>query len=235
MCPRFTSNALRLGLAIGVAVAISPATARAAAARITAVDLAALMAKSLAGVQSFQVVNDSRSTHATASPGGVMKLHMVMVFVRQGKALTVSVQSTTDGKQATLVYTGTRVCVQQGAHAAWNCNLPVSYAKGFQANMDPIQAMKDSGARMTGIAALGAKTIQGQSCDGYSFTTTLESVKYQGHGSIWFSSASGRLVEVTSVGSMALTSGSAAIVTTGTVVYSRWNDPSLKIAAVPGS
>lgn len=235
MSPRFTSNALRLGLAIGVAVAISPATARAASARITAADLAALMAKSLVGVQSFQVVNDSRSTHATASPGGVMKLHMVMVFVRQGKALTLSVQSTTDGKQSTMVYTGTRICVQQDAHAAWNCNLPVSYAKGFQANMDPIQAMKDSGTRMTGIAALGAKTIQGQSCDGYSFTSTLQSVKYQGHGSIWFSAATGRLVEVTSVGSMALTSGSAAMVTTGTVVYSRWNDPSLKLAAVPTS
>lgn len=235
MSPRFTSTALRLGLAIGVAVAISPATAGASSARITAGDLAALMAKSLAGVQSFQVVNDSRSTHATASPGGVMKLHMVMVFVRQGKALTLSVQSTTDGKQSTMVYTGTRLCVQRGAHATWNCNLPVSYAKGFQANMDPIQAMKDSGTKMTAIAALGAKIILGQSCDGYSFTSTLQSIKYQGHGSIWFSSSTGRLVEVTSVGSMALSSGSAAMVTTGTVVYSRWNDPSLKIAAIPAS
>ena len=235
MSPRFTSNALRFGLAIGVAIAVVPATARASAARITAADLAALMAKSLAGVQSFQVVNDSRSTHATGSPGGVMKLHMVMVFVRQGKAITLSVQSNTDGRQSTMVYTGTRLCVQQDAHATWNCNLPVSYAKGFQANMDPIEAMKDSGARMTGISALGAKTIQGQSCDGYSFTSTLQSIHYQGHGSIWFSSATGRLVEVTSVGSMVLTAGSAAMVTTGTVVYSRWNDPSLKLAAGPAS
>ena len=235
MRPRFTNSVLRSGLAIGIAVAIAPATAHASAARITSGDLAALMAKSLAGVQSFHVVNDSRSTHATVSPGGVMKLHMVMVFVRQGKTLTLSVQSTTDGKQSTMVYTGTRLCVQQDAHAAWNCNLPVSYAKGFQANMDPIQAMKDSGTRMTGIAALGAKTMQGQSCDGYSFTSTLQSIHYQGHGSIWFSSATGRLVEVTSVGSMALTAGSAAMVTTGTVVYSRWNDPTLKLAAIPAS
>ena len=235
MSPRHTNNFLRFGLAIGIAVAIAPATTHASAARITRGDLAAMMAKSMAGVQSFQVVNDSRSTHATASPGGVMKLRMVMVFVWQGKVLTLSVQSTTDGKQSTMVYNGTRLCVQQDARATWNCNLPVSYAKAFQANMDPIQAMKDSGTSMTGIAALGAKTIQGQSCDGYSFTSTLQAIHYTGHGSIWFSSATGRLVEVTSVGSMTLTAGGAAMVTTGTVVYSRWNDPSLKLAVGPAS
>jgi len=235
MSPRFTNCALRFSLAIGIVLAISPSPTQASAARMTSANLGALMAKSLVGMRSVQVVNDSISTHAATSPGGVMKLHMVMVFVRQAKGFTMSMQSIVNGKQVAFVYTGTHACVRQDLHGAWNCNLPFSYVKGYLANMDPVQAMKDSGTIIAGIAAVGAKTIQGQACNGYSFTTTLSSVHYHGRGVIWFSSSTGRLVEATSVGSMTVVAGSAAMMTTGTVVHSRWNDPTLKLPAVPVS
>jgi hypothetical protein len=229
---RFKTLAMRFGLLLGAAVLALPAQTHAAPAQITGNDLGALVTKSLAGVHSFQVVLDSISTHASASPGGVMKSHMVIVYLHQGNHFAMSMQSTNDGKWTAVVYTGTRVCMQRSEHGSWNCNVPLSYAKGYLANLDPVKAMKESGMTMTAVSSAGTKTIQGQSCTGYTYSESMQSIHYTGHGTLWFSSATGRVVEGTAVGSLQAVPGSAAMVTTSTEVYSRWNDPSLKLPAV---
>jgi hypothetical protein len=147
----------------------------------------------------------------------------------------MSMQMTVDGKYSAEVYTGTHVCLKRTAAAAWNCTLPPSYATAIMANMDPVKGFKAAGIVMTSIASAGTKTIQGQPCAGYRYVISLSSIHLTGRGTIWFSSANGRVVQVDGVSTAALVAGSPPLVTTSTGIYSRWDDSSLRLPAVPTS
>jgi hypothetical protein len=226
---------LQIGLAIGAASMSVPALTPTATASASGIDLGAVMGKALAHAQSFEVVTDSTSTHASASPGGVMKMHITEIFIHRGSSFALSMQTMIDGKVNDVVYTGKHVCVKQGATGAWNCHLPLSYAKGYLDNMDPVKALKASGATMTGVASVGTRTIAGQQCTGYRYATSLASIHYQGTGTLWFSLATGRVVQGTSSGTTTIVPGNPPMVISGTSTFSRWNDPSLNLPTVPVS
>lgn len=227
--------AVRLGLAIGAASLFVSAPAPAATTRAAGIDLGALMGKALAHAERFEVVSDSSSTHAAGSPGGVMKIRITEIFIRRGSGYAMSMQVKTDGKVSALVYTGKHLCAKQSAAAAWNCTLPLSYVQGYLANMDPVKALKASGAIVTGVAAVGSRIIAGQACAGYRFADSLASIHYNGTGTIWFSLATGRVVRADSSGAATLVAGKPPMVTVGSTSYSHWNDPSLSLPTVPVS
>ena len=88
---------------------------------------------------------------------------------------------------------------------------------------------------MKDIVAAGAKTVQRQPCFGYNFTSATAALHLTAHGTLWFSAATRRVVEMTEVGLMRITAGSRPMATSSTTVYSRWNDPTIKLPAVPAS
>ena len=232
---QYTHVATRIGLACAAAAMLFPTQAPASAAHAAAIDLSALMARALGKVHSFRVVSDSRSTGAMTSPGGVMKMHMEEIFVRRGAGFTMSMQVTTDGQFHAMVYTGTHLCVKKTAAAAWDCTLSAAYVKMYTVGLDPVKAFEASGVVMTSVASAGTKTLQGQSCDGYRYAMALQSINLTGHGTIWFSSADGRVVQIDGVSTTKLTAASLPLVSTSTSTFSRWDDPSLRLPTVPAS
>jgi hypothetical protein len=225
---------LRIGLAIGAASMIVPALTPAATAGASGIDLGALMVKALANARSFEIVSDSTTTHASASPG-VMKMRITEIFIHRGSGYALSIHTTIDGRVNDAVYTGKHVCVKSGATAAWNCNVPPSYVQGYLANMDPVKALKASGATITGVAPAGTRTVAGQQCTGYRYATSTASIHYKGTGTLWFSLATGRVVQGTSSGTATIIAGNPPMAISATVTFSHWNDPSLSIPTVPAS
>jgi len=216
-----------------VAAAIVPARSQAAPARTTVADIGRMIARSLVNVSSFQVVFDSSST-TPGSAGTASKAHFSEYFVRRGAGFSMYATFTAGGQTATMVDTGKHVCQRRGNNGTWNCNFPTSLATSFFANIDVEKAYKQSGTVLRDITSAGTKTIQGQSCAGYNFTATTNAIKFTAHGTYWFSTATGRVVEIAEVGSLVV-AGSRASTSRSTVVYSRWNDPTIKIPAVPAS
>jgi hypothetical protein len=230
---------VRIGLLLGAAAMLFPAQILAqtptATAHASGIDLGALMTNALGKMHSFKSVSDSITTHAPSSPGGVMKMHVEEIFVRHDTGFAMSMQMTIDGKYSAEVFTGTHVCLKRSAAAAWNCSTPPSMAQSSMANLDPAKAFKASGIVMTSAVSLGTKNIQGQPCAGYKYDMSVPAIHMTGHGTIWFSSADGRPVQVDGVSTTALVAGSPPMVTTSTGNYSRWNDASLRIPQVPAS
>lgn len=229
----FTRVALRLGLAIGAAIMLFPSQTPASSA--SGIDLNALLGKALANARSFKVVSDSTTSTAPKSPRGVMKMHSERIYVRRGTGFAMSVYTTTDSQLSAMVFTGTHVCIKRTASAPWDCSVPASVVKAYVTNMDPLKAFKEAGVVMNSVSSAGTKTVQGQPCSGYNYVASLQSIHYKGHGTVWFSLATGRLVMVDGVGTAALVAGSPLMVLSSTAIYSRWNDPSLNIPAVPAS
>ena len=181
------------------------------------------------------MVTDSITKPAPTSPGGVMKMHVEEIFIHRGSGYVLSMQMMIDGKFSSEVYTGTHVCLKHTAAEAWNCTYPPSYAKLSLASMDPVKVFKASGIVTTSRGAAGTKSIKGQSCTGYRFAMSMSSIHLTGYGTIWFSSDNGRVVQLDETSTVALVAGSPPMVTTGTSSYSRWDDASLRIPAVPVS
>ncbi len=221
----------RLGVMLAVAVLLSPSLAHAAPARVTLTDLGRMIVKSLAGASSFQVMLDTSSGAGASSS----RQHITEYFVRRGNGFVVYAQLTMNGKTSTMVDTGKHLCMRPSTTSAWNCTYPTSLATRFLSSTDIANTLKSSGTSMQNITDAGAKTVQGQSCLGYNFTAISKLIHFTGHGVYWFSTATGRIVEMTEVGSIAVTAGTRGVVSTTTVVYSRWNDPSIKLPAVPAS
>jgi hypothetical protein len=222
-----------LAVVLVVGAAILPSTAHAAPARTSVDDIGRMIAKSLTNVSSFQVVFDSGS--GTGAAAAASKERITEYFVRHGAGFSMYAVFKGHGQTMTMVDTGKHLCQRRGDSGAWNCNFPTSLALSYFSNLDIVKAYKSSGTVLRDITASGTKTIQGQSCQGYNFTATTSLIHFTAHGTYWFSSASGRIVELTEVGSIVVSNASAPIVSTSTVVYSRWNDPSIKIPTVPAS
>lgn len=103
------------------------------------------------------------------------------------------------------------------------------------ANIDPAKAFKASGVVTTSVGSAGTKSVQGQLCSGYQYAMSLPSIHLSGHGTMWFSSANGRVVQMDGISTVALVAGSPPMVTTATETFSRWDDASLRLPAVPVS
>jgi hypothetical protein len=232
---QFTQVVLCIGLALGAATMVTPAQGPAASAHASGIDLGALMTKALDNVHSFMVVTDSTTKPAPASPGGVMKMHIAQIFIRRGSGFVMSRQTTTDGKFTAEVFTGTHVCLKKSATAAWDCTLPLAYAKAMMVNFDPVKAYKAAGIVMTNMGSVGTRSIKGQSCTGYRFAMSMSSIDLTGHGTMWFSTANGRVVQIDDTSTVVLVAGSAPMVIAGTSSYRRWDDTSLRLPAVPAS
>jgi len=157
----------------------------------------------------------------------------VLTIVRQGNTLEAYVVGTdrqTDGKTTTseTVIGAKHTCTRANGRGAWNCTLP---------NMG---GLLNSTTSFTPVASktnhytwspAGTRTVHGQACAGFNETATTPTL--QSHGTIWFSLAGKLPVLATEHGThfnKAYPSYSSKDTTT--MVWSNWNDPSLRIPNV---
>jgi hypothetical protein len=213
------------GLASAQGMALQPIVAR--------------MLTAMSAATAYRIVVDSTISGGGTPRGGVARTHMEMIRVHHGTTTQVYVlMVTTPAKGAVstseTVMSGTRGCTRQSRTGAWNCHYPPS-AFAALTNADPAKALQEAGIRVVMTPTGGRRTIGGQPCAVYTFTESIASgVTLTVHG-LWYLNATTTLpVEVDAVGSEALVQGQPPFAVKSTASYSRWNDPTLRVPAVPG-
>jgi len=184
---------------------------------------------------SFKVVIDSHSTGANAAQAGLGHMHMEETLLRHGATFRLYISSRTARGVAEIVYTGTHACERQPGQRAWNCAIPAEYVAMYRDGMDPAKAMKAAGAYIQNVGSAGTKMVRGHLSEGYRFTTTMTTLHTTGHGTVWIDRVTTLPVEVDTTSSSTMTGERTPLVTTSTEVWSRWDDSTLTIPAVPVS
>ncbi len=184
---------------------------------------------------SFKVVIDSHSTGADAAQAGLGQMHMEETLLRHGATFRLYIYSKTAQGVNEMVYTGAHACVRRAGQRAWNCAMPAGYIAMYRDRMDPAKAMKAAGAYIQNVGPTGTKMVRGHLSEGYRFTTTMTTLHTTGHGTVWIDRMTTLPVEVDTTSSSTMTGERTPLVTTSTEVWSRWDDSTLTIPAVPAS
>jgi len=184
---------------------------------------------------SFKVVIDSRSTGANAARASLGHLHMEETLLRHGTTFRLYIYSRTVQGVNEMVYTGAHACVRQSGQRAWNCAMPTRAIAMYRDAMDPAKAMKAAGAYIQDVGPVGTKMVRGHLSEGYRFTTTMATLHTTGHGTVWIDRVTTLPVEVDTTSASTMTGARTPLVTTGTEVWSRWDDSTLTIPTVPAS
>lgn len=187
------------------------------------------MLQAMTNVHSYKMTMDTTSGGAYPS-----KQHMVAIYIRTGKTLsfdtTVETISPT-GKTTTMevVLEGSRMCMKGIVGTAWSCSTDAALAASL-GNIGDLtkeaQNLETSGS----YKDLGQKTVQGQVCDGYTFTS--KAATSTSSGTAWINASTHLLAEEDSVTSMVISKGAKPTITTLKLVVSNYDDPSLKLPKV---
>ena len=189
------------------------------------------MAQALARMHGYQI-----TTHTTsAGPSSPLVLTSTATVVRRGQTLRLHVTTTMDraGQVSTQeeVSTGTHMCLRTSVRSAWSCSAASSTLTRLQ-HLDPNQLAQALGLNQQYVPA-GQHTKQGQPCTGYRFTLSVGGL--HGQGMLWIARGTALPVEEDTVSTLALRTGTPALVVRTTQRWSRWNDPHLTIPSVPAS
>lgn len=234
---RLASRSLALGF---VAMTLLTGSAAASAQALALQPIVARMVKAMTAATAYKVVIESTISGGGAlMGGGATMTHMEMIRVHHGtttQLYVLMVSKPAKGAMSTseTVMSGTRGCTRQGRTGAWTCHYsPAAFSA--LANADPTKAMQEAGIRFALSPTGGSRTIQGQTCAVYTFTESMAAgATITLHGT-WFLNATTALpVEVDAIGSEALTQGQPPFAIRSKTSYSRWNDPTLTVPAVPG-
>jgi len=191
-----------------------------------------LLSQALNGVARYQVDLTIRG----ASTGTITGT--VVVVRKDGKNQAHVTLTTPAGSGATTtvdaVVAGARVCVKQAAGQPYQCITSPTVAA--QINLDPSSTFQRAGVS-THFTPAGTKVVLGKLCTGYAFTLTSTSVR--AHGTLYLNATNGRPREedVTTTATTAATATTPAktVTATTTALWSRYDDPTLTIPAVPAS
>jgi hypothetical protein len=221
----------RLALLSGALIALS-GLAGAPAARAATPPVLSQMAQALARVRGYQVTMQS----ASAGYGSPLSVASAGTVVGQGKTLRLYVTTTMQraGQVSTLeeVLTGAHLCLRSRGQRAWSCSAAPGGVLTRLQSADPTQMAKALGLSQRYVPA-GRQTKQGQTCLGYRFSFTVSGLR--GQGTLWIARATALPVEEDTVSTLALRTGTPALVVRTTQRWSRWNDPRLTIPSVPAS
>jgi hypothetical protein len=242
-------RSLRLALAVSLPLAALAPVWRVAAAQAAGVDPLPAVARALAHVRSYEVTitlsgsgargaRPPRTARGTRNRRGTgvfalrgMRTETV-VAVRKGSVFedyVVFKGTNSAGKPATmeLIFYGTKVCRRSSGASSYTCS---TMTGSFNFNPDPTQAFTE-GAGATTFAQAGTRTIAGQACEGYTYRTADGSA----HGIVYLSRATSLPCEqIATVTRRAPTSG-ATFTQTSTILWSHFNDPALRVPAIPAS
>lgn len=189
--------------------------------------------KALAGLKSFQVDYKATSTQKPPSiasttyvvlRSGGLRIDRVMAMRPSGAGDTTVIED---------VVSGARDCQRYPLTAPFACTKAPKLAADIAAEIDPSQAFTVKGASVQFHPA-GAKTVGGVACAGYAFT--LRTPSEHGKGTLYVAPRIGLPCEedATIVGPAIGPAPAGATQTLNvTWTWHRFNDPKLKIPAVP--
>ena len=201
--------------------------------------MVARMMRTMTAATAYTMVSDSTTSGGGAMMGGASTTHLEMIHVHHGPTTQLSMLSETKGAKgpvrvSEMVVVGTRGCLRTSHTGAWNCHYP-STMFAAMTTTDPAKALQGTGLRLVMAATGRSRTIRGQSCAVYSFTESMNvGVALTMHGTWCLNPATMLPVEVDSVGSETLVKGQPPFLTRSTMIFSRWNDPTLRVPTVRG-
>jgi hypothetical protein len=209
------------------------------------------VAKALATVTSYQVVVTSASSGAPRRPSGTPipgtrrgtrpggglgffgfgRQTRTIVAVRKGalyEDYIVTKGTDRSGKPVTtgLIIYGNRVCTQAAGAHSYTCQTPTNQ---FAFSLDPTVAFTE-GAGSTTFTRAGSKTVGGQACSGYAYLNQSPTVT--GKGVIYLSAKTSLPCEQDASLTRHPSAGGTFTQTT-TSIWSRFNDKSLTVPALP--
>jgi len=222
-----------------VALTLLTGSASASAQGMALQPIVARMLTAMSAASAYRIVVDSTISGGGALMGGATRTHMEMIRVHHGtttQLYMLMVNTPAKGAVSTseTVMSGTRGCTRQSRTGAWNCHYPPSVFAALT-NADPAKALQEAGMRVALSPTGGRQTIQGQTCAVYTFTESVATgVTLTVHG-MWYLNPTTTLpVEVDAVGSESVGQGQPPFAVKSTTSYSRWNDSTLRVPAVPG-
>ena len=181
--------------------------------------------KILNQARSYQAVMDIKESGPDASPGA-SSFHMDEILVRHGNLAAIYTKIVTGGHTVEMAIKGDKFCTGTAGH--WQCE---SGGPTFASLLKetPDHLVKSLGLHLVYKPA-GSKVIAGQPAVGYSFAATSASDTET--GTFWLDPAKQRLIAMD-----ALTTDKIAGKTSSLsmkALSTHWNDPNLKIPAIPG-
>jgi len=233
---RLVSRLLASGVvALTLLTGAAPAPARGAALP----PIVARMLTAMSAATAYRMVQDGTISGGGAPMGGASTIHMEMINVRHGTTtqlyvLMVNTPAKGAVSRSETVMSGTRGCTRLSRTGSWNCHYPPA-AFATLTNADPAKALRETGLRFAMTPTGGSRTIGGQSCAVYTFTESLTAgVALTIHGTWYLNPVTTLPVEVDAVGSESVGQGQPPFAVKSTTSFSRWNDPTLRVPAVPG-
>ena len=159
---------------------------------------------------------------------------MDAIVIRQGKSVEMYAKVTTSmaggqGYTMEMVISSTHTCTRMTSTAAWHCTAPIP---GLASLMNYTDITKTFHGHFQ-LSSLGSKVVQGQPCDGYTIASSTATVT--GHGVLWLSQSTKRVVEEDFTSSNTVVKGSAPSVSTIKLMFSHYNDAALSIPVVSGA
>lgn len=226
-CDRGARRRALIGRILGAGVALSTLAGAAGASAAAPSPLPAL-SKALNNASSYQV--DLTIIGASSGPvtgtvvvlrhNGKNRAHLIL-HAPPGSGTTTSLDA---------VIVGSRVCIKQSPAAPYQC--VTSPAVAAQINLDPSNTFQRAGVS-TAFTPTKPKMVLNQLCSGYTFAITSKGVR--AHGTLYVNPTNGRPREedVTTTGASSTTGKTTTLKTMAT--WSRYNDPTLTIPAVPAA
>jgi hypothetical protein len=187
--------------------------------------------QAMQSVHSYEITMDAWNGNGST---GKPTEHMDAIVIRQGKFVEMYAKVTTSMAQGQgftmeMVINSTHTCTRMTSTAAWHCSAPIP---GLSSLMNYTDITKTFHGHFQ-LSALGSKVVQGQPCDGYTITSST--LTGTGHGILWLSQSTKRVVEEDFTASNTVVKGSAPSVSTIKLVFSHYNDAALSIPAVSGA
>lgn len=261
------SRMWRLLLAVGSVTAVLMQATTTPVAQAAGVDPLPAVASALAHVRSYEVSVTTATTvtgltrpPATGTPragsgqrrgrGAFRGLRFgpgtgtqTIIAIRQGNAFedyVVAKGTGSNGKPATqeTIFSGNRICYRSNGKGSFSCQ---TMQQSFNFNPDPTAAFEGPAGSAVFTPAK-SKTIDGQSCDGYTYMNKLQNgtasgVVYIGHSThLPCEQLATNVRHGFGRGNSSGSSNSTATFTQkSTYIWSHFNDSHLKIPSVPAA
>lgn len=189
------------------------------------------MRRAVSAARSFELVVDQSSDGPT---GAALSEHVAAVAVRMGGTLrqdaTLTLTAAGHPLRMEIASSGTRMCLRAAHARTWTCRTaPPSLAALLAPSATG--ALVPAGAHLHS-APVGRKPVAGRLCVGYAYSYTAPTVA--GHATLWLDTATARPVQDDAVITITAAPGRPPVTIRETAVWSHWNDPTLRIPAVPG-
>lgn len=226
---RLPSRIARPALGAALALALVVGMPSSLAAQAAAPSPLPALRQAMASVTSYQV-------DMTVTSGAASKV--TLVVVGKGKNTRMHITTTVaEGPGKTVkvdaIIIGSRVCVHIPGSGPAHYTCQNSPALAAQLNQNPAKTFQTpAGTTITFARIPGpGKFVKGRICDGYTFTTVAKTGRAT--GTLYLSHLNSRICEEDATSKVTLPTTGKTVSATVKAIWTRYNDPTLTVPAVP--